>query len=714
MSDNEDESYKPYEVREGIAFLIDLSEDILKPIHELGGESQLRHIFQAIADLMSDMVISFHKNGVGVYLYHSARLSLKYPKNAGMDRVFSLNDLNSSNMKLLAQILRDDLENRQRLSDRYTPEEVRQDNLHTVLRTVLREFQARPQYNVKKLMWFTNLDKPYKDLALKDGLRTLISDFEDNGIRIVPLFLDRFENEAQTQPIRFDGLRFENIFLNTNFLQRATDKSFLADDNELPLWLSTTVSSRIKDLVASVKEVNRVQFSCDLVMSDGAGIGGNLGCSIKGYLLYNHETLKKFRHVHNENDVLRMVQNESRKVRTDNNEEIGAKQEEGLEKNEIKTLHGFAVKKNPAGDEEVILVDPEVTDYMKGFAFDHHPNKGGAETENNNDGDDAEQDILEFSKPPYLKLLCFQHMDLRVPYFNTKPALFVNADRLDGLGDGSKVGGFANSTKTFNELHSSCVRLNRYAVVFGCIKKNSYPNLYALVPSKSAKGSGPQPAKTIPDGFLLIKLPWLSEIRSLPDFMMQETDSHFYPASRDAAPPELTEIYGEILSTLGTSTYNPAAHHNPVLSYFYKVIKQEELEFDAENEDTTLMGNDWTVQAVQELRQNVENTTKLSALFQKANEYLDRIGNVVLAKRAAPLDDSGLKKPKAEALSEADVITLWKHDTWSQVTVGQLRAFAQKYLILKGATRKADITANIVNFLQSRQAQPSKIESKTE
>lgn len=713
MSDNEDETYKPYEVREGIVFLIDLSEDILKPIHELGGESQLRHIFQAIADLMSDMVISFHKNGVGVYFYHSARLSLKYPKNAGMDRVFSLNDLNSSNMRLLAQILRDDVENRQRLSDRYAPEEVRQDNLHTVLRTVLREFQARPQYNVKKLMWFTNLDKPYKDLALKDGLRTLISDFEDNGIRVVPLFLDRFEDDSQTKPIRFDGLRFQNIFLNTNFLQRATDKSFLADDEDLPLWLSTTVSSRIKELVASVKEVNRVQFSCDLVMSDGPGIGGNLGCSIKGYLLYNHETLKKFRHVHNENDVLRMVQNESRKVRTDNNEEIGAKQEEGLEEIELKTLHGFSVKKNPAGDEEVILVNPEITDYMKSFAFDHLPKKEAAADTQNNDNDE-EQEILEFSKAPYLKLICFQHIDLRIPYFNTKPALFVNADYFDGLGEGGGIGGFKNSTKTFNELYSSCVRLNRYAVVFGCIKKNSYPNLYALVPTNTAKGTDIQPAKTIPDGFLLIKLPWLSEIRSLPDYMMQETDSHFYPASRDAAPAELTETYGEILSALGMSTYNPRAHQNPVLSYFYKVIKQEELEFDAENEDTSLMGNDWTVQAVQELRQNVDNSTKLSALFQKANAYLDRIGNVVLAKRAAPLSDSGLKKPKAEALSEADVITLWKHDTWSQVTVGQLRAFAQKYLILKGATRKADITANIVSFLQSRQAKPHKMEPKIE
>ncbi|KAM9930549.1 hypothetical protein OXX80_009357, partial [Metschnikowia pulcherrima] len=474
-----EEPYKQYEIREGIVFLLELSEAIYTPIKQLDGQSQIGEILNCINDLLSEMVMTM-----------------------------TLTSRGRSNPDSAAKTV--------------------QDNLHTVLKTVLREFQRKPQYNRKKLFWFTNNDKPYINDKLKDSLRTMVSDFEDNYIHVSPLFLDTFTDESQERAKPFDASLYHNIFLNTNYLRSANtgdDDDFTVSSKKADVsWSNTTVSSQIRDSIFRLKEVKRVQFSCNLILSDGPGIGGKLGCSVKGYTLYNHEQIRQFKKVSTESGEIKIAHNDTKQVKSGSSEEIKV----GDSEEKIVVYKGFPVKdasvmQNGVPNEKILLLNPEVSDYIKSYAFDHVPSAYDDQTTNNT-GDNVAEDgdanaQIEFSNAPYLKLLCFRNVKKFQPYFNMKPPIFVAADLNDGLG-GSNEGGYANSFTTFKTLFQSCVRLKKYAILFGCPKKNSKPDLYALYPTNLTKIC----ASKTPDGFLLFNLPWLSEIRSLPDHVL--TDEH--------------------------------------------------------------------------------------------------------------------------------------------------------------------------------------------
>lgn len=676
------EGHRQFELKEGIVFLVELSDALLEPLAELDGQCQLLEILRCISDLMSDMVVTFPNNGVGIYLYNSNTTASKFPKGCGMDKVFSLNDLNSSNMKLLANLVRDDLDGFRPLTKRFVPAKPPLDTLHPVLKTVLREFQLRPHYNVRKLLWLTGSSTPYRNPDLKDSLRTLVSDFEDNHIYITPVFLAT----GDAQP--FDAALYRNIFLNTNYLRA---------DNA---WLSTTGTAQIRTAIFRLREVRRVQFACDLVLSDD---GGALGCSVKGYTLYNHEKVRAFRQVYTGGDALRLAHHDSSRVADGNDVD-----EEGV------VVRGVPVKLSNAdpADEKVLLLNDEVLAYMRGYSFDHEAKKKrDAQTETGVAEADTEAtetaEVNEtgsrgpgYSAPPYLKLLCFRELRTFQPFFNMKPAVFLTADLSDGLNSASKTGGYTNSLKTFGALYQSCVRLQRYGVVFGCVKKNSTPDLYAMYPTNSACSSMCQRQKDSPDGFLLINVPWLSEIRSLPDYMLG--DSAYFAPTTEALPPELVSVYKKMFERLGTlPPYNPSEHENPVLSYFYKIIKHEALQIDIKDEDTSLEKNDWTARSAMEFRNNVDHDSR--ELMRFINVYLNKLGNNDVIKRSAEMNSDPLKRPRAEPLTEATVIALWKNDAWKNVTVAQLREFINRYDKIPSATRRAEMIANIVGFLESRQ-----------
>lgn len=706
--DEEGEPYKQYEVKEGLIFLINLSADIFKPLLDLGNESQLTEILKCINDLMSDMVILFNKNGVGVYLYNSKETSKKFPKKSGITKVFSLNDLNSSNMKILTHIVRDQQDGFKPLEEKFPYEKERQDNLHTVLKTILREFQVKPQYNVKKLFWITNSSEPYKNPDLKDSLRTLISDFEDNKIYITPVFLDVFQDEQQTQKVQFDPQLYQNIFLNTNYLKFNNPEVDLFGNDSKPNWLSTTASTQIRQSIFRVAEVRRMQFLCDLILSDGPRIGGNLGCSVKGYLLYNHEKIKLFRQVMSEGDGLRLVHSDVSYVRNDNQEVLDR------EDKKPELVKGYPVKLtndveslNGAPNEKIVYVKPEVTEFMRGCSFDHMPETEKDENDEDSDSESNEEDerldMLSFSKPPYLKLLCFRSLHKFQPFFNIKPSTFVTADYKDGLSSTNREGGFTKSMDTFRALYQSCVKLKRYGVVFGCTKRNSTPDLYAFYPTNTDNSESGTGARNLPDGFLLINLPWLGEIRSLPDHMLLEKDRYFYPESGSGAPSELVNLYKKLIDQFGQGSYIPGEAPNPVLSYFYKVIKHEALQIDIKDEDQLLEKNDWSIGKLQELREKAVSSVDTRELFQFINMFLTKVSNVEAIKRTAEYNRDPDKKNKPNPLSEAAIIMLWKENTWNKVTVAQLREFMLRYDKIKSATRKAEMVANIIEFLELRQ-----------
>lgn len=693
---DEPETHQQFEIKEGIVFLIELSESLFAPVPELDQKCQLLEIIHCISDLMSDMVITFPSNGVGIYFYNAKETSRKYSKNSGISKMFSLNDLNSSNIKLITNIVRDELDGFKPLRDRYPCAESRQDNLHTVLETVLREFQAKPQYNRKRLFWITSSSKPYVNPQLKDGLRTLMGDFDSNKIFVTPVFL-----EAQNSSGPMDLLLYENIFLNTNFMPKPRNEDrFLFSENNLALP-NTTVSSQIRKTIFRLKEVRRTQFSCDIVLSDGPGIGGQFGCSVKGYTLFNHEVIRPFRQVNTEGEGLKLVHHETHYLRGDTKEELETP--EG--KQTPLVLKGISVKLNndDTTNEKTILFNQDAIDYMREYAFDHTP---GEEVKSAQDEDEEDRKPVLFSKPPYLKLLCFRDLDKFQPFFNIKAPVFVTADSSDGMSSTSKDGGYTNSFQTFRLLYRLCIRLRRYAVLFGCVKKNSTPRLYALYPTNTTNSSSHIQEKELPDGFLLIAMPWLGEIRSLPDYLLNEHHRYFLPEDKQVIPTELASVYLKLIDLCGVdSNYDPSQNPNPVLNFFYKTIKQEALQIDIKDEDTSLEHNDWSVRRLIDLRRKLQGNVDTRELFLFINVYLNKIGNAEVTKRMNEDNRDGpVKKARTEPLTEAAIVALWQTNSWSKVTVAQLKQFIGRYLEIKPATRKAEMIENITAFLEARQA----------
>lgn len=699
----EPDTHQQFEIKEGIAFLIDLSESIFAPVPELNHKCQLLEIIQCISDLMSDMVITFPSNGVGIYFYNAKETGRKYAKNSGISKIFSLNDLNSSNIKLITNIVRDELDGFKPLRDRYPFAEARQDNLHTVLETILREFQAKPQYNRKRLFWITSTDKPYINPQLKDGLRTLMGDFDSNKIFVTPVFLESLDS---TRNGPMDLLLYENIFLNTNFMPKRRHEDLFTSDGENLALLNTTLSSQIRKTIFRLKEVRRTQFSCDIILSDGPGIGGQFGCSVKGYTLFNHEVIRPFRQVNTEGEGLKLVHHETRYLRSDTKEELQA--EEGKQPELI--LKGITVKLGNDEDgkespnEKTLLFQQNTIDYMREYTFDHTPGEEGKDAQEEEDDEDRKPVL--FSRPPYLKLLCFRGLDKFQPLLNIKAPVFVTADSSDGMSSTSKDGGYTNSFQTFRLLYRLCIRLGRYAVLFGCIKRNATPRIYALYPTNAENSTLKIEDKRMPDGFLLISMPWLGEIRSLPDYLLTEHHRYFLPEDKQVIPQDLASVYLKLVDLCKVkNSYDPTQHPNPVLNFFYKTIKQEALQIDIKDEDTSLEHNDWTVQRLIELRNQLQGNVDTRELFQFINVYLNKISNAEVTKRMSEDNREGpAKKAKTEPLTEAAIVAIWQTNSWSKVTVAQLKQFMGKYLEIKAATRKAEMIENICAFLEARQA----------
>lgn len=665
-------SYKQYEIKEGIVFLVELTPDIFKVVPQLR-RSQLAEILACIDDLLQEMVVTFPHNGVGIYFYNSQATASKFPRDSEITKIFSLNDLNSSNMKTLHSMVRDNADGFKPLPSRF-PVGSLKDNLHTVLQSMLLEFQSRTHYNAKKLYWCTNNDDPYRNPSLTAGLRTLISDFEANGVTLYPFFLETYKDEDFTHALPFNTQKYQDIFLNTNFL----DKEVKGLNTE-----------QIRELIFRLKEVRRIQFSCELILSNGPGIGGQLGCGIKGYTLFNHEKVRPFKQVYTGGEYLKVTHTETESINSRTGKAI-EQSEDTDDHHANKIFSGIPVKSKDG--EKVLLLQREVTEFMKSYAFDHEASDG--------------PDEVDFTKAPYLKLLCFRPLALFQPYLNTKPPLFVTTDHADTPHPETRDGMYTHSFKTFLALYRSCVRLKRFAVVIGCTKRNSSPDLYAMYPTNCSmikleqdmsKSQDLGVQARLPDGFLLVNIPWLNEIRSLPDYaLMEKCQENLDEAA--SLQEQVVTVFDEIVDLFPQTEYTPQHHENPVLSYFYKVLKQEALQMDVKDEDRSLLGNDSTAREVVRVRQH---SPELNRRFQLLNGILDLFGNAFALKRSAEDTDRPTKR-KPDVLNEAAVISLWKTNGWQNVTLPQLKEFLARYDKIKRATRKADVVANIVEFLESR------------
>lgn len=754
--DTSDTEFKQFEIREGVAFLIELSDDMFEPLEELENRSQLLEILSSINELLAELIIALPSTGIGIYFYNSGKTYRSYPTDSGLTRLFKLNDINSFNMKLLNDVLVDHVEGRQTLKDRFPVslgDTHNKDRLPTVLNVLLDEFHNKPHYNNKKLIWFTTNDKPYNSDRTKHVLWKIINDFEENLISISPIFLDRFSDKQKMEKKPFDTSLYEQIFLNTNYLKNSDD----AGRNEVQEDLGQndhssqmmqkgdvkvkkedadifgpdykrlvfdgisphsdqitkpTLSTNIRQIILRVKQIRRIQFACNLILSDGNGISGNLGCSVRGYAMYSQEKLKKYKKIYNEGDNLKIVNTSTSHVDEQTESNIDSLyDQESDEDISFRLCKGL-----PLGGGKIFYLSDEQINFLKNYAFDHSPNTSKSNGQPDNtikhetgvmddeiSGSDLENesddDSLEFSKPPYLKLLGFRNLLTFDNSYVSGAPTFVTPDLNNGFLSITSEGGFKNSFRTFSSLYQSCKKLQKYAVLFGCTKRNSSPSLYALYPTRVKNSTILK--NNFPEGFFLIRTPWLDDIRCLPEDLM--TDSTYRALCEDELVyTYLKQEFKSLLSQFFIRNYTPRDFPNPSLNYFYKVIKAELLQEELKEEDTSLIANDVAYKRLLELASFLNaDPDRLNAV--KNINYLVDQTEKRFGKPVSSLVPNKRPKPSPTPISDQEITEAWKTNLWSKITVAQLRAYALERNEIKMALKKQDLIDSITGYLKSKQ-----------
>lgn len=713
-TDESSRAFQQYEIKEGIAFLIEITPELLAPVSELNSRSQLFEILSSINDLMQELIMTSRSTGIGIYLYNcqpnSKLRSMKNPSN--FQKLFHLNVLNLQNMKKLNDMIQDVSIKPLNEIFKYKPSES-ETQLTTVLSKMIDEFTNKKEFNKRRMFWITTNDKPYTQETTKEAIWRIIDDFYYYGFFIEPFFLSSGDK-------RFDFELFKDIFMNTNYLKRSQERALQEEEQERDLeneqelvrprgfskdsavFKYSIVGKQIRQRIFRIKEVRRMQFTCDLILSDDGTLGGGLGCTIRAYTLYSHEKIKK-------NELLLYTRDETlKKVFTTNKlkqrgEEIVIKKEKGKSATQLKEESGIRKGYEIGGGEDVVFLNREQLEFLTNYAFDHrlHESESLDTTFVDITVDEATQGKpVLFSKPPYLKLIGFRDLNQFNPVYTCGPPTFVTADIENGLVTASLQGGFSNSLETFASLYRSCIKLKQYAIVFGCTRSNSRPFLYALYPTCTTNSSKLISGSEFPQGFLLIKLPWLEDVRSLPGEYINHTKSE--PIQTD---DDLVENFKELLPKFKLQPYNPKDFPNPTMNYFYKVAKHEILQIDFTPQDKILLKNDITIKKLQEVKQSISNDESSIEILKKINLKLNEIERVESKKRPVIEQSNEPKKklkPNVE-ISEDKILFAWKNDTLIQFNMDQLRSFRKKYPEIKYASKKVELIENIKEFLNSRQ-----------
>jgi ATP-dependent DNA helicase 2 subunit 1 len=184
----------------------------------------------------------------------------------------------------------------------------------------------------------------------------------------------------------------------------------------------------------------------------------------------------------------------------------------------------------------------------------------------------------------FLRLLGFKAEKLSLkPHYQSSPSNpFLIPDE----------NSFEGSTRTLAALYKSLKKFNKCAVVFGKLRKGSQPSIYALQASSNP----------FPEGFFLIRLPFLDDIRQIPaGFEIYENPSE-----------QLLRITKLILLNLKLKHgYSPSEFKNPSLQQHYRVLHDYLLQVEqTEDEDSTesRLKKDDTLKKIQQIRERVEQS----------------------------------------------------------------------------------------------------------
>lgn len=694
-----DKPYTQFEIKEAVIFLIHLTPALMS----LGS---LFEILLSINDLMAELVITMPNTGFGIYIYNCKPSHVLKPTGIpGLYRLLKLRQLRIAGMKFLSDIVLDHqngitkLESLLQTAPSYDPE-----TLPAIFSHALEKLVSLPFFNRKRLLWFTADDKPFALKATSESLYRIVNDFYNYGYFIRPILLGDADKP-------FDMTQFREIFISTNFLAPTSTQKhgFSGFRKDSAIFTKPLLATEIRQQIFRIKEVRRTRFTCNLVLSDGKGVGGKVGCTIKGFTLFNPVEVRPDALMYFVGEIPRRVFTEAKPVSQEGNVPVTVPAERiGL----------------PLNGDEVLIFNDEQLEFMSQCVFDHEAHALG-----DNDDDDLEDDIaaeevgqaVPYSERPFLKLLGFRDLSKFLDAYHMGKATFVTADLSDGARSTALPGGYTNSFTTFASLYSSCVRLRKYAVLFGSTLRSYDPALYALYPTRTKNSTkiidaaSNSAAQEMPQGFLLFRLPWLDNIRNLPSYFIQDSLNQ-YKTQPDVFRKLLLK-YKCLLRHFFMPEYTPQDFPNPSLNYFYKVLKHEHLQLDLPLEETLLERNDTTQMRLVYLRKQMLLYPENVALVVEINEALleqeqeaekamataEKAGTV--RKASAPDPSSGLKKPRLGSVRLTDeiVVEAWKSNEWRHINLKPLQEYQKRHAEeIRPASKKPDLIANVVEYISSR------------
>ncbi|KAG7195042.1 ATP-dependent DNA helicase II subunit 1 [Scheffersomyces spartinae] len=732
-NEDSEDTFKQYEIREGIVFLVDVTPSVVV-VNE--GTSQLYEILAAINDLMSELIITMPKTGIGIYLYNCTtakdnKVNVK-PINSVPHayKLFGLADLNIHNMKLLNDFLDDHRNGLIDINKAFIPDDPSKKLsgfdpavLPKLLTKLMGELNKKSKYNLKKVVWFTSNDNPLLgDEKHKESMWRIINDYSQNYYYIDPIFLDKFD-PSLGEKLPFDMSIYQDIFINTNYLNNRKRRAQVDDDDDSDgkkkrndylssnsrgfkdllydglsansnKFKSTTITKQIRASIFRLKEIKRIVFNCNLILSDGEETGGNLGCTVKGYSIYNHESIRRTKHVYPHLEHLKPIYLDTVLIKESLGDPLELppkhhKKSQRQREEEASVMKGLELPK-----EKVIYFNDEQVSFMKSSIFDNRMKENNTESlDDNNDEDDNEMKTnVSLSYAPYLKLLGFRDISNFQPYYNLVPPIFVTADLDNGLRSYSLGGGYSNSFKTFSALYQQCLKLKKFALVFGPYKRNATPCLYGMIPSLLTFPSDLR----FPEGFLMVRLPWLEDVRSLPnDYIDQGT-------AYSSSDNELVGKFKELINHFSMDAIEPKEFPNPALNYFYLIMKYNLLQMDITECDLTV--EDKLKEILLNNRQLIMNDDTILDLIKDIKLHLVQELNDMPSLVPSNVKKSKLQVQKTfstENLSPDEIIqSCFKHQDWKQSTVAMLKSFAKlKSIVVDGKTKQAFIDA-ISNYLE--------------
>ncbi|KAH3675001.1 hypothetical protein WICPIJ_009387 [Wickerhamomyces pijperi] len=534
-----------YNIHEGIIFAIELTDSLLSPISQ-NGKSHLEIILESLQQSMAHSIITLPNTGYGLYLFNSKRTSDGL--NDGIERIFPVGDLNVKVMRLVYDLIEENKKGSalyNPINERFKPREERVKNpLYQLFQTIRDDFlekkDSQKLYNQMKVFLFTDNDQPVRhdDVREKNLLRKVYNDLDDIHINIHPMFLNSgagFDKTLYSELLKIEYEDEEGDGTEEGDEGKEDTANLFHGANTTPVKVEN-----IKDRIIKGKEIKRKAFEVPLIFSDSLTVG------VKGYTIFSEQKKVKHKNLYEGPTFVKNVHSERRLIGAENTKHAG------VEVSEFVKVFEFGDSKSPNfNQQDIIVFDKDAIDKL-----------------NNYNPDPASSDSKTF-----LKLLGFKPTQFGLRYthnLTSCPFLTPNEDIYKG------------SSKTLTALYNSLVKQDKVGILFGRLRVSGTPSFYALLPSKHS---------LFPQGFFLVRLPYLDELRNYPG-----VDE--WGLSKDV--DEVTDITYEKLKSYTKSIlhsfvlkegeksigYDPMEFRNPALNRHFKIIQDYVLQIGQDQDQS--------------------------------------------------------------------------------------------------------------------------------